>query len=358
MKWIVQAALMAAVLCVGCGTNPKMKKKAVETVAVPSAPVVIPATKAEVDEIGTKVDGLSARVATVENSARSTESMVTKMAEKLLAESPTCVPEAPVIIPATKEHVDSKLKDIESLVASLQSIFASAHQNVGEYLGRMETSLTATQTNTEATNATLQTHSSKLDNLDQNVAEIQKQIQSFLEAQAAPAAPVPKNVPVPTPAAPPKRMDAPSKNAPEGKVALIRVDDEWVPINEFIAQWYKRTWSHTGTQIDDHLFDTHAVDPQALELLDNRTKEKLHSAIHERELASVQKRSVERSRTETKIVAPAAPLPSTRTWVTAPGTSQVCPNGKCPLVAPSRGTVTQQTKKRTRTATKRGIKGT
>lgn len=74
-------------------------------------------------------------------------------------------------------------------------------------------------------------------------------------------------------------------------------------LNDFIAKHYKRPWTHPGA-ITDHLATVHGVDLQAD--LPDATKEKLHAAIHERELAAIE------------------PTPLA-------GVTSSCPDGKCPL---------------------------
>lgn len=74
-------------------------------------------------------------------------------------------------------------------------------------------------------------------------------------------------------------------------------------LQAFIRDNYKRAWTWQG-DLDEHLAKTHGVDLQTD--LDSNTKQKLHAAIHERELAL------------------AEPTPLA-------GVTSDCPDGKCPL---------------------------
>jgi hypothetical protein len=74
-------------------------------------------------------------------------------------------------------------------------------------------------------------------------------------------------------------------------------------LQAFIADNYKRAWTWQG-DLDEHLAKSHGVDLQTD--LDSETKQKLHAAIHERELAL------------------AEPTPLA-------GMTSDCPDGKCPL---------------------------
>lgn len=74
-------------------------------------------------------------------------------------------------------------------------------------------------------------------------------------------------------------------------------------LTDFLATYYKRPWTHPGT-VAEHLAKAHGVNLQTD--LPDATKEKLHAAIHERELAL------------------AEPTPLA-------GVTSSCPDGKCPL---------------------------
>lgn len=74
-------------------------------------------------------------------------------------------------------------------------------------------------------------------------------------------------------------------------------------LQAFIADNYRRAWTWQG-DLDEHLANGHGVDLQTD--LDSETKQKLHAAIHERELAL------------------AEPTPLA-------GVTSDCPDGKCPL---------------------------
>lgn len=67
--WIIQAALMAAVLCVGCGRGPKSARSKAEDVVVPAAPVVVPASEAQVKSLAGKVDGVDVTLQAVKAAA-------------------------------------------------------------------------------------------------------------------------------------------------------------------------------------------------------------------------------------------------------------------------------------------------
>lgn len=74
-------------------------------------------------------------------------------------------------------------------------------------------------------------------------------------------------------------------------------------LTDFLATYYKRPWTHPGA-VAEHLAKAHGVNLQTD--LPDATKEKLHAAIHERELAL------------------AEPTPLA-------GVTSSCPDGKCPL---------------------------
>ena len=148
--------------------------------------------------------------------------------------------------------------------------------------------------------------------------DILQELQSLRQA-SEPEGPEPQlaegtaNVPHSPPLWPPEKTKPQTiPTAPVG--AMITVGGETVPLANFIAQWYKRSWTYPGT-IDAHLAE-HGVNVSQLRL-SHATKERLHAAIHEREQSL---------RTPAAKPAPAAPPPA----VTQ---RSACPGGVCP--APS-----------------------
>lgn len=228
-------------------------------------------------------------------------------------------PAAPLIVPASKEQVDGSVKAIGESIKAM--------------LARLETLGTTIQQNTEQIKATEDMQDSRLrnieaavENVDKNSSDLLEQFEAIKALIVAPSSPVPKTSPKPAPAAPPPDIS-------DRKVAAIRIDGEYVPITDFIAKWYRGMWTHRGSRIDEHLLGTHHVDPRVLDMLDSQTKEKLHSAIHEHDLAD-NRRSVTKSRTETKTVTP-APAAAAPAKPAGPSTIQNCPNGRCPLLNPA-----------------------
>lgn len=63
-----QAAMLALILCAGCGPGPKSSKKA-ESVVVPAAPIVVPASEAQVKSLAAKVDGVDITLQAVKSAA-------------------------------------------------------------------------------------------------------------------------------------------------------------------------------------------------------------------------------------------------------------------------------------------------
>lgn len=212
---------------------------------------------------------------------------------------------------AAKEQ--SKAPEASPAANSLQAASVS--------IGKIDERLDVIQTNTEALRNEL---SPKLDNIDRNVADVLDAV-GRIERQLGPGTDdVPQRVepakaaPVPTPIdAPPNDQADRHTAAATGSTATLQFDGQSVTIDEFLAEHFKgRIWSHPGRTIDDELA-RHGVGGDII-ALDVKVKEKLHSAIHEREAA----------RLRTAAQAPAVATVREKTVVRGP--VQNCPGGKCP----------------------------
>ncbi|SFH97247.1 hypothetical protein [Planctomicrobium piriforme] len=65
-----------------------------------------------------------------------------------------------------------------------------------------------------------------------------------------------------------------------------QLEVQGIPVEAFITLWYRnRTWSHPGRPIRQHLLE-HGVSATVIESLSPSDQEKLHSAIHEKELGA------------------------------------------------------------------------
>lgn len=207
---------------------------------------------------------------------------------------------------AAKEQ--SKAPEASPAANSLQAASVS--------IGKIDERLDVIQTNTEALRNEL---SPKLDNIDRNVADVLDAV-GRIERQLGPGTDdVPQRVepakaaPVPTPIDAPPNEQADRHTAATG-VPTLQFDGRTVTIDEFLAENFRgRIWSHPGRTIDDELA-RHGVGGDVL-ALDVKVKEKLHSAIHEREAA--------RLRTADQAVV------KERTVVRGP--VQSCPGGNCPV---------------------------
>ena len=201
--------------------------------------------------------------------------------------------------------VSSKLDDLQASVGGVQLIATTIHETA-----------VATRENTEALRMDL---APKVDNIDRNVADvldvvgkIAEQLGPGTDAVPHKAAPA-KAAPVPVPIDAPPNDQADRHTAKAG-VPTLQFDGRTVTIDEFLAENFRgRIWSHPGRTIDDELA-RHGVGGDVL-ALDVKVKEKLHSAIHEREAA--------RLRTADQAVV------KERTVVRGP--VQSCPGGNCPV---------------------------
>ena len=201
--------------------------------------------------------------------------------------------------------VSSKLDDLQASVGGVQLIATTIHETA-----------VATRENTEALRMDI---GPKVDNIDRNVADvldvvgkIAEQLGPGTDAVPHKAAPA-KAAPVPVPIDAPPNDQADRHTAAAG-VPTLRFDGRTVTIDEFLTEHFKgRIWSHPGRTIDDELA-RHGVGGDVL-ALDVKVKEKLHSAIHEREAA--------RLRTADQAVV------KERTVVRGP--VQSCPGGNCPV---------------------------
>jgi len=235
--------------------------------------------------------------------------------------------------------VSSKLDDLQASVGGVQLIATTIQETA-----------VATRENTEALRMDL---APKVDNIDRNVADVLDVVGKIAEQlgpgtdaiphKAAPA----KAAPVPVPIdAPPneqadrhtavddfdKRLDAVKDKLrsmgdsiremrEDGSVAYITTPTgETLSVKDFIDQNFKgRIWSHPGRTIDDELA-RHGVGGDVI-ALDVKVKEKLHSAIHERD--AQREKEAARLRTADQAVV------KERTVVRGP--VQSCPGGNCPV---------------------------
>ena len=202
--------------------------------------------------------------------------------------------------------VSSKLDDLQASVGGVQLIATTIHETA-----------VATRENTEAIRNDI---GPKVDNIDRNVADvldvvgkIAEQLGPGTDAVPHKAAPA-KAAPVPVPIDAPPNDPADQHTAKAG-VPTLQFDGRTVTIDEFLAEHFKgRIWSHPGRTIDDELA-RHGVGGDVL-ALDVKTKERLHSAIHERESGQ---KTVTKEREVVKTAPPAK----------APASS--CPGGVCPV---------------------------
>lgn len=68
--------------------------------------------------------------------------------------------------------------------------------------------------------------------------------------------------------------------------AAFSVQGKRYDLDSFVSNYYRRPWTYPGG-IDSHL-TSHGVDSATIQGLSHSEKEKLHAAIHERELTQVQ----------------------------------------------------------------------
>lgn len=131
--------------------------------------------------------------------------------------------------------------------------------------------------------------------------------------------PVPQAEPEPTPA-PPKAeiVEAPDQKA-VFQSRTVRIKGKSEDADAVIKRWYRGMWTHRVSEapnapteeITHHLIEDHGIPAADLAGLDNATKEKLHSALHERDEA-------------------------TFTYAASSISVESCPNGKCPVDRPAK----------------------
>lgn len=183
-----------------------------------------------------------------------------------------------------------------------------ARETYTNALLRVDTSIKGLAETQGNTNAELEAIREELKAVKQEVSDLSAGVESLnklLTASEAPEAPV-LQIRVPDPPAV-KADAAPIENAERRTVTL---NGKPLDVAAVIKTNYKRRWSHPGT-IDSHLTE-HGV--AGFASLDNETKERLHSALHEMGQA------------------PAKAVAKERTVYRAPVSVQSCPNGQCPNV--------------------------
>lgn len=117
------------------------------------------------------------------------------------------------------------------------------------------------------------------------------------------------SIEVPKAADPPSEKTEPKFQSGVAPVKAVTLHGKPLDVAAVIKSNYHVRWTHPGT-IDSHLQE-HGV--AGFEGLDNETKEKLHSALHEMGES------------------PSKAIVKQRAVVTLPMASGGCPNGRCPL---------------------------